>query len=96
MDDKRREAPSVPQAGAPADGGADTRELLERYHETGDEQLKWQIVLQYTDLVKKVAFQARGLFNSFAQLDDRYIYAPAFSQETDREPVQENRSGNVP
>ena len=70
MDDKRREAPSVPQAGAPADGGADTRELLERYHETGDEQLKWQIVLQYTDLVKKVAFQARGLFNSFAQLDD--------------------------
>lgn len=47
-----------------------TQELLAFYKETGDESLKWEIVLRYTDQVKRVASQARGLFNNFAQLDD--------------------------
>lgn len=48
----------------------DSQELLALYKETGDESLKWEIVLRYTDQVKRVASQARGLFNNFAQLDD--------------------------
>ena len=48
----------------------ETQELLQLYKETGNEQIKWTIVLRYTDLVKKIASQARGLFNNFAQLDD--------------------------
>lgn len=48
----------------------DVQELLSLYKKTGDPDLKWEIVLRYSDLVKKVAAQTRGLFNSFAQTDD--------------------------
>lgn len=48
----------------------ETQELLQLYKDTEAEEVKWTIVLRYTDLVKKIASQARGLFNNFAQLDD--------------------------
>lgn len=48
----------------------DTQQLLVLYQETGAEDVKWQVVLRYTGLIKKIASQARGLFNNFAQLDD--------------------------
>lgn len=48
----------------------DTSDLLCRYQATGDPQLKWAIVLRYIDLIKKIAFQSRGLFNKFADVDD--------------------------
>lgn len=48
----------------------DTSELLVLYKQTGEEQIKWQIVLQYEQLVKNVAMQARGLYSGFAQMED--------------------------
>ena len=48
----------------------DDRELLELYHQTGDQDLKWKLVLRYTQLVRRIAIQASGLYSSFAQLDD--------------------------
>lgn len=48
----------------------DDRELLALYRETGDQDLKWMLVLRYTGLVRRIAIQASGLYSSFAQLDD--------------------------
>ena len=48
----------------------DSQELLVLYKQTGDEAIKWEIVLRYTEQVKMVAFQTRGLFSRFAQLED--------------------------
>ena len=48
----------------------DDRSLLELYQRTGDQELKWKLVLRYTQLVRRIALQASGLYSSFAQLDD--------------------------
>ena len=48
----------------------DDRELLQRYKETGDQELKWILVMRFTDLVRRIAVQASGLYSNFAQLDD--------------------------
>lgn len=48
----------------------DSQTLLVLYHETGDEELKWELVLRYTNLVRRMAAQVCGLYSSFAQLDD--------------------------
>ena len=48
----------------------DVRDLLAAYKETGDEQLKWEIVLRYEHIVKCTAMQVRGIYSSFAQLED--------------------------
>lgn len=48
----------------------DTSDLLRLYKETGDSDVKWTIVLRYSDLVKKIALQTRSLFNNFADVDD--------------------------
>ncbi len=48
----------------------DNEALLILYKETGDQNLKWELVLRYTDFVKKIAVQTVGLYSSFAQLDD--------------------------
>lgn len=48
----------------------DDRSLLELYQRTGDQDLKWMLVLRYTQLVRRIALQASGLYSSFAQLDD--------------------------
>nr|WP_325213230.1 FliA/WhiG family RNA polymerase sigma factor [uncultured Oscillibacter sp.] len=48
----------------------DTQELLRLYKETGDEGLKWPLVLRYEGLIKSAAMQIRGVYSSFAQIDD--------------------------
>ena len=48
----------------------DNQTLLLRYKETGDMELKWALVLRYTDLVRRIAIQTCGLFSGFTQLDD--------------------------
>lgn len=47
-----------------------TPELLNTYKRTGDMQLKWALVLRYEGLIKSAAFQVRGIYSSFAQVDD--------------------------
>lgn len=48
----------------------DTADLLVLYKQTGDEQLKWTIVLRYEGLIKNVAQQIRGVYSSFTQVED--------------------------
>lgn len=47
-----------------------TEELLTAYKATGDEELKWPLVLRYEGLIKNVALQIRGVYSNFAQVDD--------------------------
>ena len=48
----------------------DTPGLLSLYKQTGDEALKWPLVLRYEGLIKSAALQIRGVYSSFAQVDD--------------------------
>lgn len=48
----------------------DNQSLLLLYKKTGDQELKWMLVLRFTDLVRRTAAQAVGIYSSFAQLDD--------------------------
>ncbi len=48
----------------------DTQDLLRLYKETGEEALKWPLVLRYESLIKSAAMQIRGVYSSFAQIDD--------------------------
>ena len=48
----------------------DTQELLRLYKETGDETLKWPLVLRYEGLIKSAALQIRGVYSGFAQIED--------------------------
>lgn len=48
----------------------ETQELLRLYKETGNEELKWPLVLRYEGLIKNAAMQIRGVYSSFAQIDD--------------------------
>ena len=48
----------------------DTPDLLALYKRTGDETLKWPLVLRYEGLIKSAALQIRGVYSSFAQVDD--------------------------
>lgn len=48
----------------------ETMELLTLYKQTGDEQLKWAIVLRYEGLIKSVAQQIRGVYTAFTQIED--------------------------
>ena len=45
-------------------------DLLLLYKSTGCEELKWPLVLRYVGLVKGIAMQVRGVYSSFAQVDD--------------------------
>ena len=47
-----------------------TAELLRAYKRTGIETLKWPLVLRYEGLIKSAALQIRGVYSSFAQVDD--------------------------
>ena len=47
-----------------------TDDLLALYKQTGDEELKWPLVLRYEGLIKSAALQIRGVYSSFAQVDD--------------------------
>ena len=45
----------------------DTPDLLSLYKRTGDETLKWPLVLRYEGLIKSAALQIRGVYSSFAR-----------------------------
>ena len=45
-------------------------ELLAEYKKTGDNKMKQELVLRYSYLVKAVAIQMRGVYISFAEVDD--------------------------
>ena len=47
-----------------------TEELFEEYRRAPDDQLKWEIVLRYTGVIKNIALQVQGVYASFTQLDD--------------------------
>ena len=47
-----------------------TEELFQTYKRTGSEELKWALVMRYMGLVKTIALQVRGVYSSFAQVDD--------------------------
>lgn len=47
-----------------------TEELLRAYKATGDEELKWPLVLRYEGLIKSAALQIRGIYSNFAQVED--------------------------
>ncbi|MDE6922607.1 MAG: FliA/WhiG family RNA polymerase sigma factor [Oscillospiraceae bacterium] len=47
-----------------------TADLLALYKQTGDKELKWPLVLRYEGLIKSAALQIRGVYSSFAQVDD--------------------------
>lgn len=44
--------------------------LLEEYKQSGDKELKKVLVMRYACLVKNVALKLRGVYASFAQVDD--------------------------
>lgn len=48
----------------------DTDALLRLYKQTGDETLKWPLVLRYEGLIRNAALQVRGVYSSFAQVED--------------------------
>ena len=45
-------------------------DLLLLYKATGNEELRWPLALRYVGLVKSIALQVRGVYSSFAQVDD--------------------------
>ena len=45
-------------------------DLLLLYKSTGSQDLKWPLALRYVGLVKSIALQVRGVYSSFAQVDD--------------------------
>lgn len=45
-------------------------QLLALYKRTGDQSLKWPLVLRYEGLIKTIALQICGVYSSFAQVDD--------------------------
>ena len=47
-----------------------TEALLSAYKSGGDERLKWPLVMRYEGLIKNAALQIRGVYSSFAQVDD--------------------------
>lgn len=48
----------------------ETPALLAYYKQTGDDRVKWEIVLRYEELVKRAAMQVRGIYSGFAQTED--------------------------
>lgn len=50
--------------------GMTPEELFALYRENRDPNLKWEIAMRYTGLIKSIALQIRGVFCSFTQLDD--------------------------
>ncbi len=47
-----------------------TEELFREYRENPTDELKWEIVMRYTGMVKHIALQIRGVYSGFAQLED--------------------------
>jgi len=59
-----------PSPGPVSPGQLETKELFEYYRQTGEECYKWEIALRYEYLIKNAALQIRGVYSSFAQVDD--------------------------
>lgn len=47
-----------------------TEELLATYKATGNQDLKWPLVLRYEGMVKRIALQVKGIYSGFAQVED--------------------------
>lgn len=47
-----------------------TADLFEEYQKTHSDELKWEIVLRNTEMIRRIAAQARGVYSSFAEMDD--------------------------
>lgn len=47
-----------------------TEELFQLYRQTGDQGVKQEIVMRYSGIVKTIAIQLRGVYVSFADMDD--------------------------
>ena len=45
-------------------------DLLLLYKSSGCQELKWPLALRYVGLVRSIALQVRGVYSSFAQVDD--------------------------
>ena len=63
-------APAVRQYTEAEIEAMETQDLLRLYKETGNEELKWPLVLRYEGLIKSAAMQIRGVYSGFAQIDD--------------------------
>jgi RNA polymerase sigma factor for flagellar operon FliA len=50
--------------------GMPTEELLALYKATGNQDLKWPLVLRYEKLLRRIALQICGVYNSFTQVED--------------------------
>ncbi len=50
--------------------GKTNDELFLEYKETGDQRIKQELVLRYIYIVKNIAVQMKGVYASFAQMDD--------------------------
>lgn len=48
----------------------DNQELMLRYKQTGDEELKWALVLRFQDQIRRIAVRTFGMGNGINQLDD--------------------------
>ncbi|MGI5962450.1 MAG: sigma-70 family RNA polymerase sigma factor [Lawsonibacter sp.] len=48
----------------------DTQELMLRYKETGDVELKWALVLRFQDQIRRIALRTFGAGNGINQLED--------------------------
>ena len=57
---KQMETALSPGGGQQAVDQMDNQTLLLRYKETGDMELKWALVLRYTDLVAGLRFRPAG------------------------------------
>ncbi len=50
--------------------GVSPEELFEEYRKNPRPELKWEIAMRYSGLIRNVALQIRGVYCGFAQLDD--------------------------
>lgn len=48
----------------------DTNALMALYKATGDEELRWPLVLRYENLVKTAAMQVKSVYSGFTQVED--------------------------
>ena len=47
-----------------------TEELFQAYQRQPSDELKWEIVMRHTGIIKNIALQIQGVYAGFAQLDD--------------------------
>ena len=50
--------------------GKTTEELFQEYRANPSDELRWEIVMRNTGIIKNIALQIQGVYAGFAQLDD--------------------------